>query len=187
MAKITRRAALAALATGTGLLGVGYLLRNIIDMPNSHADGPGMGSVSSADISRYMNMFMRHGELRRSVENIPGGIRTTTESDAPDLVAELQAHVSSMYSHLEQGAEVTCMSSSLPTLFRHAPDYHRQIAFTANGVVAEETSIDPQLTDAIRAHAREVTGFVIDGMPAMMRDMMGGGMMGNGMMHGVRS
>ena len=132
-------------------------------------------------------MFMRHGELRRSVENIPGGIRTTTESDAPDLVAELQAHVSSMYSHLEQGAEVTCMSSSLPTLFRHAPDYHRQIAFTANGVVAEETSIDPQLTDAIRAHAREVTGFVIDGMPAMMRDMMGGGMMGNGMMHGVRS
>ena len=77
------------------------------------------------------------------------------------------------------------MSSSLPTLFRHAPDYHRQITVTANGVVAEETSIDPQLTDAIRAHAREVTGFVVDGMPAMMRDMMGGGMMGNGMMHGA--
>ncbi len=187
MAKMTRRAALAVLATGTGLLGLGYLLRNIIDMPKGHANGPGMGGVSSTDMSRYMNMFMRHGELRRSVEDIPGGIRTTTESDAPDLVAELQAHVSSMYSHLEQGAEVTCMSSSLPTLFRRAPDYHRQITFTAKGVVAEETSNDPQLTDAIRAHAREVTGFVVDGMPAMMRDMMGDGMMGNGMMHGMRS
>ena len=187
MAKLTRRTALAALATGTGLLGVGYLLRNIIDTPSGHANGPGMRGVSGTDMSRYMNMFMRHGELRRSVEDIPGGIRTTTESDSPDLVAELQAHVSSMYSHLEQGTEVTCMSASLPTLFGHAPDYHRQITFAANGVVAEETSIDPQLTDAIRAHAREVTGFVVDGMPAMMRDMMGGGMMGNGMMHGGRS
>jgi hypothetical protein len=69
------------------------------------------------DTSKYMNMFMRHGELRRSVEDIPGGVRTTTESDSPDLVAELQAHVSSMYAHLDQGAEVTRMSSSLPTLF----------------------------------------------------------------------
>jgi hypothetical protein len=61
------------------------------------------------DMSKYMNMFMRHKELlRRTVEDIPGGIRTTTESDSPDLVAELQAHVSSMYSHLGEGAEMTC-------------------------------------------------------------------------------
>ena len=32
----------------------------------------------------------------------------------------------------------------------------------------------------IRAHAREVTGFVVDGMPAMMEGMMGDGMMGMG-------
>jgi hypothetical protein len=36
----------------------------------------------------------------------------------------------------------------------------------------------------MRAHAREVTRFVRDGMPAMMQGMMGGsgGMMGPGMM-----
>jgi hypothetical protein len=33
------------------------------------------------------------------------------------------------------------------------------------------------LTNAIRPHAREVTGFVVEGMQAMMRDMMGNGMM----------
>ncbi len=44
-------------------------------------------------------------------------------------------------------------------------------------VIAEETADDPAITQAIRDHAREVTGFVRDGMPAMMRDMMGGGMM----------
>jgi hypothetical protein len=96
-------------------------------------------------------------------------------------MAEMQAHVSSMYSQLDQRAEVTCTSSSLPTLFGRAPDYHREITLTANGVMAVETASDPDLTRAIREHAREVTGFVVEGMPAMMRDMMG-----NGMMPGMR-
>ena len=82
-----------------------------------------MGGATGMDMRAYMNMFMRHQELRRSVEEIPGGVRTTTESDSADLVTELQAHVSSMYTHLDQGSEVTCMSSSLPTLFRRAADY----------------------------------------------------------------
>jgi hypothetical protein len=43
------------------------------------------------DMSKYMNMFMRHGELKRSIEDKLGGVRTTTESDSPDLVAELRA------------------------------------------------------------------------------------------------
>ncbi len=74
------------------------------------------------------------------------------------------------------------MSQTLPTLFRRASGYRRQFTFTAPGVIAEETAEDPVLTDTIRAHAREVTGFVEQGMPAMMRQMMGGCMMGPGMM-----
>ena len=90
-------------------------------------------------------------------------MRTTTESDSRDLVARLQTHVSGMYNRLEQGgSEVMCMSQSLPTLFRNAGGYRRQLTFTPTGVIAEETSDDPALTDAIRAHAREVTGFVRD-------------------------
>jgi hypothetical protein len=180
MAQLSRRAVLATIAgiaAGGGLLGAGYLLRNIIDTTPSRPICAGMGGVSGTDMSRYMNMFTRHGELRRRVEEIPGGIRTITESDAADLVAEMQAHVSSMYSHLDQRAEVSCMSSSLPTLFGRAPDYQRQITITANGVVAVETASDPDLTRAIRDHAREVSGFVDEGMPAMMRDMMDNGMM----------
>jgi hypothetical protein len=180
MTKLTRRAALAMLGTGAGLLGLGYVLRSVIDAPSSHA-GPGMfGGTNSMDMSTYMEMFSRHGEFRRSVDDIPGGVRTTTESDSPDLVAQLQGHVSTMYSHLEQHSEVMCMSQSLPTLFARASDYQRQITFTPKGIVAVETAGDPDLTRAIRAHAREVTGFVDDGMPAMMNGMMGNGMMGSG-------
>jgi hypothetical protein len=179
MPKLTRRAALAVLGTGGGLLGVGYVLRNVV--PGDVAEPVGvasgmMGSATGMDMSSYMEMFNRHGELRRRVEDIPGGVRTTTESDSPALVAQLQGHVSSMCSHLDDGAEVTCMSQSLPTLFRRASDYQRHISFTATGVVAVETATDPVLTEAIRAHAREVSGFVTDGMPAMMRQMNGMGM-----------
>jgi hypothetical protein len=49
------------------------------------------------------------------------------------------------------------------------------IAVSRNAV---ETAGDPDLTLAIRAHAREVSGFVDDGMPAMMKGMMGNGMIG---------
>jgi hypothetical protein len=178
---ITRRAALGALVAGGGLLGLGlvggYLLRDRLRL-----SGPGggmmsggmMGSATSADMSLYMDLFNRHTDIHRSVEEVPGGIRTTTESDAPDLVAQLQSHVSSMYSHLNQRAEVTCMSDSLPTLFRNPSGYQRQVALTPKGVTVTETSGDPALTRAIRAHAQEVSGFVRDGMPAMMRGMMGG-------------
>lgn len=191
MAEFTRRAALAAF----GALGVGSVLglravRRSMLAPRSTAirltDGCGFMGADSVDMSRYMEMFNRHQEISRVVEEIPGGVRTTTQSNSPELAAQLQAHVSSMYSRLDQGTEVRCMSQSLPTLFRRATGYRRQITLTATGVIAEETAEDPALTDAIRAHAREVTGFVQQGMPAMMQQMMGGCMMGPGGMMGPR-
>jgi hypothetical protein len=188
MTKLTRRAALAMLGTAGGLVGLGYALRNIVGEPRpnplsnriAHADGPGMMGATSMDMSTYMEMFNGHNEIRRIVEEIPGGVRTTTESDFPDLAAQLHTHVPSMYAHLDQGGEIMCMSQSLPNLFRHASDYHRQLTITPKGVVVVETADDPDLTQTIRAHAREITGFVKDGMPAMMQGMMGHGMMGMG-------
>jgi hypothetical protein len=194
MAALNRRQVVAMLGTAGGLLGLGYALRGIIGEPRlsplsnwlAHADGPGFGGATGMDMSLYMEMFMRHNEIRRTVEEIPGGVRTTTESDSPDLAALLHQHVPSMYSHLDQGGEIMCMSQTLPTLFRRASDYHRQLTLTPTGVVAVETADDPNLTQAIRAHAQEVTGFVTEGMPATMQGMMGGtmgpGMMGPGMM-----
>ncbi len=185
MVRVTRRAALATLGAGAGaVVGIGYGLRGVVGPPVLRirlTDGSMMGA-SAADMSLYMDMFNRHTEISRTVQEIPGGARTTTQSGSPDLAAQLHAHVSSMYSHVDQGSEVMCMSQSLPTLFGNAGGYRRQLTLTPTGVIAEETSDDPALTDAIRAHAGEVSGLVHDGMPAMMRGMMGGsgGMMGPG-------
>lgn len=120
-------------------------------------------------MSAYTEMFRRPTEISRTVEEIPGGVRTTTESNSPDLAAQLHDHVSSMYSHLDHGTEVICMGSGLSMLFGNARGYRRRLTLTPRGVIAEETSDDPALIDPIRAHAREVSGFVHDdGMPAMM-------------------
>jgi hypothetical protein len=184
MARFSRRAALAALGA-SAVMGIGYALRGILGSPVLGirlTDGGGMMGASPGDMSLYMDMFNRHTEITRTVEEIPGGVRTTTQSDAADLAAKLHAHVSSMYSHVDHGSEVMCMSGSLPTLFRNANGYRRQLTLTPTGVIAEETADDPALTQAIRAHAQEVTGFVRDGVPPMMRGMMGSGMMGPGMM-----
>lgn len=134
----------------------------------------GMMGATTADMSSYMDLFDRHKQIRRTVQEIPGGVRTTTESDDPAIAARLQEHVASMYQHVGQGQEVKCMSGSLPILFGDPAGYRRQLTVTAKGVSITETSDDPRLVQAIRAHAREVTGFVKDGMPAMMRGMMGG-------------
>lgn len=187
MAEFTRRAALTALGAlaAGGVLGLREIRRSLLGSGFTEirlSNGCGFMGADTADMSRYMEMFDRHREISRVVEEIPGGVRTTTQSNSPELAAQLQAHVSSMYSRLDQGTEVRCMSQSLPTLFRRASGYRRQFSFTATGVIAEETAEDPALTDAIRAHALEVTGFVEQGMPAMMRHMMGGCMMGPGMM-----
>lgn len=64
------------------------------------------------------------------------------------------------------------MSSTLPTLFRNSTGYRRELTFIAKGIVVTETSSDSRLVNAIREHAQEVSGFVHDGMPAMMRGMM---------------
>lgn len=192
MAGLTRRAALAALgALGAGAVVCrGYLRRDVVGPPATairRTDCGGFMGADHVDMSRYMDMFMRHNQIHRVVEDIPGGVRTTTESASPDLAAQLQSHVSSMYAHLDQGTEVSCMSQTLPTLFRRASGYRRQLTLTPNGVIAEETADDPALTDVIRSHAREVTGFVRDGMPAMMQQMMGPGGMGCGRMMNPRS
>src|SRR5438445_12508531 len=139
MTGVPRRAALGLLAAGGALVALGLaggsLLRDALkSVGGGGMMGSGMmGSATQADMSSYMKLFDRHTELRRTVEMIDGGVRTTTESDAPELTALLQAHVSSMYRHLNQHAEVTCMISSLTTLFSRSTGYRRAMIISPQG------------------------------------------------------
>jgi len=163
------------LATGIALL-TGCAKRessnSMSNMMQSMIGSGGMMNVSQSDMQIYMDMFEHHREIRRTVQQLPNGIRTVTESDNPRIAALLHRHVPDMYSHVASGQEVHCMSNSLPTMFRNASRYKRHLQLTAKGVAIVETSTDYTVLTAIRRHADEVTGFVVDGMPAMMRRMM---------------
>ncbi|MEY2343399.1 hypothetical protein AB4090_15085, partial [Acidithiobacillus sp. IBUN Pt1247-S3] len=90
-----------------------------------------------------------------------------------ETVALLQAHVSQMYARLAEDKPFPYpMSRSVPVMFAHPTWYHRNLELLKDGVAVTETSNDPAMVRVIHEHAREITRFVKDGMPAMMRDMM---------------
>jgi hypothetical protein len=153
------------IAAGVGIAGFA-LLRAAAD---SMMDMGSSGMMNNdPDMRTVMDLFANHGAIRRTVEELPNGVRTTTESDDPRVVSLLQAHVASMYKRVDDGRLFSMMSRTLPTLFRNATRYKREAHYVSKGVVVIETSTDPKLVQVIRAHAREVDGFVHNGMPAMM-------------------
>jgi hypothetical protein len=120
-----------------------------------------------------MELFARHAKIRRSVTELPNGVRAVTESDDAQTAGLIQAHVSEMYQRLDESRPFPYpMSRSVPAMFAHSANYRRKLEATAKGVAVTETADDPAMVTVIREHAREINGFVREGMPAMMRGMM---------------
>lgn len=121
-----------------------------------------------------MALFRHHAQVTRHVTDIPGGVRAETVSKDPAIASLIQRHVAEMYARLDTGRPFPYPASrSVPALFAHAQSYRRALEILPDGVAVTETSTHPEMAAVIRAHAREVSGFVSEGMPAMMRDMMG--------------
>jgi hypothetical protein len=129
---------------------------------------------SGGDMSIIHQLFANRGQIHRTVQEIPHGIQAVTESDDPSVAALIQSHVPKMYQRLDNGQTFPMirMIATLPTMFSNANRYQRQYKLTSKGIIVTETSDDPDLVDLIREHAREVSGFVKEGMPAMMENMM---------------
>ncbi len=137
------------------------------------------GCMKSAQMSRcdgkiIHQLFDNHHQIRRSVEEIPGGIRAVTESDHSEVAALIQEHVSRMYKRIENGQRIPMMmmSSTLPIMVQNSDLYHRKLEMTSQGIVVTETSSDPDLVSVIREHAMEVTEFVDEGRRGMNSGMM---------------
>lgn len=126
------------------------------------------------DMNIIHQLFANRGQIHRTVKEIPHGIRAVTESDDPDVTALIQSHVPKMYQRIDNGQTFPMirMVATLPTMFSNANRYQRQYELTSKGIIVTETSDDRDMVDVIREHAREVNGFVEEGMPAMMDNMM---------------
>lgn len=134
--------------------------------------GGGMGDMMGP-MRTGMALFRRHAEIRRKVTVLPNGVQAVTESDDAAVAALIQEHVGSMYARIDQDRPFAYpMSRTVPILFQNTGRYHRELQVTPKGVVVTETATDADMVELIQAHAREITGFVVEGMPAMMGGMM---------------
>jgi hypothetical protein len=127
---------------------------------------------SSADMELVHDLLMDHTKIRRTVTNLPNGIKTVTESDDPKVAQTIKAHVSSMSERLKDGREFNIFSTTLPVLFENRDKIKSEVTVTEKGSIVTRTSSDPKVVAALHGHAAEVTELVQEGMVAMRRGMM---------------
>jgi hypothetical protein len=130
-----------------------------------------------ADMQLVHEMLQGHDKIKRSVTNLPNGIRTVTEADDPQVAQSIKAHVASMDKRLNEGRVFNLFSPTLPVLFENRDKIRTTVEMTEKGSIVTQTSSDREVVAALQAHAVEVSELARDGMAAMMRNMRAG-MMG---------
>ncbi len=123
-----------------------------------------------ADMGLVHDMLTNHEGIKRSVTNLPNGIRTVTESDDPKVAQTIKAHVASMEQRLKDGRVFNLFSPTIPVLFENKDKIKTTVEATQTGSVLVQTSDDPKVVAALQAHAMEVSELARDGMAAMMRN-----------------
>ena len=132
----------------------------------------------AADMHLVRDMLFSHDRIKRTVSNLPNGIKTVTESDDPQVAQAIQTHVASMVQRLNDGKEFNLFSKTIPVLFDNRDKIKTAVETTAKGSVVTQTSSDAKVVAALQEHATEVDELVREGMVAMMRNArasMGGG------------
>ena len=156
--------------------------------------GPGMmgGNATMGERSDIHDLFSNHDQIKRTVTNLPDGIRTLTESDDPKVAETIKKHVADMGKRVEEGHDpgLPIESPALKAIFRNKDKIKSTYEVTKKGIVVVQTSTDARAVKALQDHAAEVTDLAQRGMVAAHEAMMknGAGMMGRGMMgRGMRS
>lgn len=126
-----------------------------------------MESASRQPIMRNAHFLIdNHQHLKRTVEEIPQGVRTRTLADDPELTERLREHVREMAALLDQEGSVRKWDPLFREIFDHRDAITIEIRDIEDGVEVVETSEDEQVVALIRAHARKVEEFVARGREA---------------------
>jgi hypothetical protein len=183
--------------TGNGVMRHG-MGPDMMGMGSGMSGGPGMmmgaghDSATTAQLGVIHELLANHDRIKRTVTNLPDGIRTVTESDDPQTAQWIKTHVASMGERVSAGDDpgLPIETPSLHSIFRDKDKIRTTVETTEKGVVVVQTSSDPNTVASLQQHASEVTDLVQGGMAALHTAMMQnaggsmhGGMMGGGMMH----
>lgn len=149
--------------------------------------GPGMmgmnhGSATAAEHADIRELFFNHDRIKRTVTNLPNGIRTVTESDDPQVAEVIKKHVVEMGRRVDEGRDpgLPIETPALHSIFRDKDKIKSTYEVTEKGIIVVQTSTDASAVKALQDHAAEVSDLARRGMVAVQEAMMknGGGMHG---------
>jgi hypothetical protein len=130
--------------------------------------------ATMAQLADIHELFINHDKIRRTVTNLPDGIRTTTESDDPHVAQLIKDHVARMGKRVETNDDpgLPIESDALHSIFRNYDKIGTTFETTDKGVIVVQTSTDKDTVASLQQHASEVSDFVRQGMVAMRNAMM---------------
>jgi hypothetical protein len=127
--------------------------------PNDAAKRGPDGMRQARDV--FHELLGNHEKIKRQVEDIPGGVRTVTTSDDPEIAALIQLHVRQMAARFDAGMPVRKWDPVFAELHKHYDKVTLTFEDIPGGLRVVETSDDSQVTLLIRQHAhRGVSEFV---------------------------
>ena len=130
--------------------------------------------ITDQEVNDLKQLFQKHNEISRLVENIPNGIITVTESDNEELRSSIIDHVTMMVTRLqeEKNPQVIIQSPTLHEIFEYYDEIETEIELTEKGISLIQTSTNPEVVALLQQHALEISDMVDRGMQAVHERMM---------------
>jgi len=134
----------------------------------------GHGTATQSEMDEIHRMLLNHDSIKRTVTNLPNGIRTVTESDDPKMAATIASHVAGMGKRVTEGRDpdLPIQSPTLKTIFKNRDKITTTYESIPKGIVVVQTSDDAETVAALQKHAAEVTDLANRGMVAAHETMM---------------
>src|SRR5664279_5470401 len=100
------------------------------------------GTATAAEHGDIRDLFFNHESIKRTVTNLPDGIRTVTESDDPQVAATIKKHVAEMGKRVEEGRDpgLPIETPALHSIFRDKDKITTAYEVTEKGIVVVQTS-----------------------------------------------
>jgi hypothetical protein len=136
--------------------------------------GMGHGSATPTEMDEIHSMLFNHDRIKRTVTNLPNGIRTVTESDDPEMAATIASHVAGMGKRVKEGRDpdLPIQSPTLKIIFKNRDKITTTYESTSKGIVVVQTSDEAETVAALQKHAAEVIDLANRGMVAAHETMM---------------
>ena len=133
--------------------------------------------ITDQEVNDLKQLFQKHNEIKRLVENIPNGIITVTETDNEELRSSIVDHVTMMVTRLqeEKNPQVIIQSPTLHEIFEYYDEIETEIELTEKGISVIQTSENLEVVALLQQHASEISDMVDRGMQAVHERMMKSG------------